>query len=75
MVLGLVWLFFFFFPNELFTLLITTVWTKGGDSKTAPNTQQEIALLLIKIITSGKQGVVRKPKFIAAVLNAQMSLP
>ena len=46
-----------------------------GDSKTAPKTQKEIALLLIKIITSGKQGVVRKPKFIAAVLNAQMSLP
>lgn len=46
-----------------------------GDTKTAPNTQKEIALLLIKIITSGKQEVVRKPKFIAAVLNAQMSLP
>lgn len=48
---------------------------KGGDSKTAPDTQKEITLLLIKIITHVQQGVVRKPKFITAVSNVQMSLP
>lgn len=47
---------------------------KGGDSKTAPDTQKEITLLLIKIITHVQQGVVRKPKFITIVSNVQMSL-
>lgn len=57
-------------------LLITTGWMKEvRGSKTAPNTAREITSLLIKIITRVQQGVVRKPKFIAAVLNVQMSPP
>lgn len=63
------------FSNELFADNYSVDEKNEGGTKTVPNTAREITSLLINIITHVQQGVVRKPKFIAAVLNVQMSPP